>query len=353
MLNPSRAHDEIRDRIADEYFNLSPLKCRFCKHDRLLPVAGVSRVVTEHSRGSFRSDVAALNRCGEVVAVVEVVNTNPPTKQTLDAQSELESAIYVTLDALADGFSGYCSPFCWTNRKVENVSTWSVPTCESCEKHFHALEVSYELVDWENPGGTVCIECASKTTGGQWRSPGELALGEPEDRIPGPDATVLDHFLSFSDADFWATVWAKRTTNPSEPRTSEQGTAARLDQVEAAFDEGDWDGGQRLLQPIGAPAWDRAPGRALFAWDPDNCIRTARAWNRLRDHRLSRLSPVIQSGIRSRPSIGDVVAARPKASVIHKGFPDGRFTACGIDRQKRDDPVEATMSGHHTCDLCG
>ena len=353
MLNPSRAHDEIRDRIANEYFDLPPLNCRFCKYERPLTVDGISRLVTEHSHRQFRADVAALDSKGQVVSVVEVVNTNPPTKQTLDAQSELESAFYVTLDALENGFSGYCSPFCWTNRKEENVSTWSVPTCEVCDRHFHALEFSYELVDWENPGGTVCIECAAKTADGQWRSPGDLALGEPDERIPGQNATVLDLFLSFSDADFWATVWTKRTTTPSEPRTSEQRTAARLDQVEAALDEGGWNYGQRLLQPIGAPQWDGPAGPPLYAFDHDNCVRTALAWRRLRNHRLSCLPPVIQVGIQSRPSIGDVFRDKTKALVIHKGFPDGRFTACGIDREKSDHPVEATMTGDYTCDLCG
>ena len=353
MLSRSGAHDEVRDRIAREYFSLPPLNCRFCKYERPLTVDGISRVVTEHSHRQFRADVGALDSKGQVVAVVEVVNTNPPTEQILAAQSELESAFYVTLDALEDGFSGYCSPFCWTNRKDENVSPWDVPTCESCERPFHTLEFPYELMDWENPGYPVCIECAAETSHGQWRSPGELALGEPEDKIPCPNATVLDLFLSFSDADFWAMVWTKRTTDPSEPRNSEQDTSARLDQVEAAFDEGDWNCGQRLLQPIGAPQWGRPTGPPLYAWDHDNCVRTALAWRRLRNHRLSCLPPVIQVGIQSRPSIGDVVTVKTKALVIHKGFPDGRFTACGIDREKSDDPVEATMAGDYTCDLCG
>ena len=97
----------------------------------------------------------------------------------------------------------------------------------------------------------MCIECAARTSGGQWRSPGELALGTPEGRIPGPDANVLNLFLSFSDADFWAMVWTNRTSKPGEARSPETATAIRLNQVEAAFDSGDWNTGEELLQPIG------------------------------------------------------------------------------------------------------
>ena len=226
------------------------------------------------------------------------------------------------------------------------------PACAICDRPYHTLEFPYELVDWNHPWETVCIECAAKTPGGQWRSPGELALGDPEDRIPGPDANAHDLFLSFSDADFWAMVWTNRTANPGEAWSPETQTAHRLDAVDAAFNSGDWNNGERLLQPIGAPAWDRPPGPALLAWSQDNCVRTALAWRRLRGYRLSRLPPLIQAGIQSRPPLADVVTHVAKAVVIHRGFPDGRFTACGIDREKNNEPVEATMTGIPTCDSC-
>ena len=115
MLKRRGTHNEVRDRIAREYFNLPPLNCRFCKYESPLPTEGVAHVVTEHGYRRFRADVAALNQQGQVVAVVEVVNTNQPTEQTLAAQSELASAFYVTPEAFDDGFTGYCSPFCWTH----------------------------------------------------------------------------------------------------------------------------------------------------------------------------------------------------------------------------------------------
>ena len=345
-------HDVLRDKIAREYFDLPPIYCRFCKYETPLTTEGVAYIVTEHSYRQFRSDVAALNRQGQAISVVEVVDTHPPTEQVLAVQIELGSAFYVTMDALDDGFTGYCSSFCWAHRNEENVSPWSVPTCADCERPYHTMEFPYALVDWENPYAPVCLECAAKVSGGQWRSPGELALGEPEDRIPGPDADVLDLFLSFSDADFWAMVWTNRTAKPGEEQTPEMATSVRLDQVEAAFNKGDWDRGAGLLQPIGAPAWDRPPGPALFAWNHDNCVRTALAWRRLREHRLSCLPPSVKAGIQSRPSLKDVVAEVAQVEVIHRGFPDGKFTACGIDRDQNDLCIKTTMKGAPTCPKC-
>lgn len=346
------AHNELRDGIARRYFDLPPLMCRFCGHESPLPTEGVLDVVTERGGRRFRADVAALNRHGEIVAVVEVVNTNPPVERVLAAQSELAAAFYVEPDALDGGFEGYCSPFCWTNRRERNVSPWSVPACSACRRPYHTLEYQYELLDWENPYEPVCLECAAGTPGGQWRSPGELALGDPGDRIPGKYADVLELFLSFSDADFWAMVWTDRTARAGEARYPETETAARLDQVEAAFDAGEWDRGQRLLQPIGAPAWDRPEGRPLFAWGHGNCVRTALAWRRLREHRLCGLPSSVQAAVRSRPTPAEVVTDEGRIVLTHRGFPDGRFTACGIDRDNCDEPVVASMTGTPTCESC-
>ena len=232
------------------------------------------------------------------------------------------------------------------------MSPWSVPACSACERPYHTLEFTYELLDWENPYYPVCIECAANTSGGQWRSPGELALGDPRGRISGPDADVLDLFLSFSDADFWAMVWTERTLKPGKARTPETATADRLDQVDSAFDACDWNEGAGLLQPIGAPAWDRPAGPALFAWDHGNCVRTALAWRRLREYRLSCLPPLLQDGIRSRPPVNDVVADACQVALTHRGFPDGRYTACGIDRENTSEPILATLIGNPTCQSC-
>ncbi len=121
MPERSGTHDEVRDTIAQEYFNLPPLNCRFCKRETPLPTEGVAHVVTKHSHLRLEADVAALDQRGQAVAVIEIVNTNPPNEQTLTAQSELAAAFYVRLDALDDGFTGYCSPLCWKHRNEQNV----------------------------------------------------------------------------------------------------------------------------------------------------------------------------------------------------------------------------------------
>ncbi len=38
--------------------------------------------------------------------------------------------------------------------------------------------------------------------------------------------------------------------------------------------------------------------------------------------------------------------------IIHIGFPDGRYTACGIDRHTSDENIVATMTEQPTCDVC-
>ena len=337
-------HDELKDAIAQAYFTLPKLNCRFCKHKTPLPQQGVERVVTEHQTRQFRADIAALNQPGKPVAVIEVINTHPPNAEVLLAQSELEAAFYVEMDALDSGFAGYCSPFCWANRKENNVSPWKAPSCEICGRYYYTMEFQYEIFDEKGltgSCGTNCIECAAKYDGCQWLSPGQR-----------PDADVLALFLSFENANFWAKVWTNRTMKLSKAWSEETATELRLNQVEDSFKKGNWNEGERLLQPIGAPKWDRPAGPPLFAWNRDNCVRTARAWRRLRKHRLGCLPTVLQDGIGSRPPLPDVVLDPPPPVITHQGFPDGRFTDCGIDRTKTSEPIIATMTGTPTCERC-
>jgi len=345
-------HDKLRDRIALEYFEPPPLSCLFCHSTTSLPTAYVARVVTEGSHRHFRADVAALDLLGRFVAVVEIVNTNPPSEQVLTAQSELEGVFYVTMDALEDGFSGYCSPICWSHRHEESSCPWRAPSCPRCLRYLHTLDFPQALIDWEQPDEPVCLECAARSSDGQWRSPGEFALGDPAERIPGANADVIELFLAFSDAEFWSTVWAGRSRNVQEAWTAEEKTRARLDLVEASLDAERWNEGQTLLQPIGAPAWDRPPGPPLLAYSHDNCVRTADAWLRLREYRLSCLPTLVQEWIMSRKGNTDFGSDELDKGLMHRGFPDGRFTACGIDRQMRDESVEVTMTEAPTCELC-
>ena len=46
--------------------------------------------------------------------------------------------------------------------------------------------------------------------------------------------------------------------------------------------------------------------------------------------------------------LATIAAQFGPTEVVHRGFPDGRFTACGIDRENTDEPVVATMQGQPT-----
>ena len=362
-------HNQLRDQIAREYLNISNLWCKFCKQTCKILHNGVAQVVIEHHADGFRADVAALDADGSILTSIEVVDNHPPHDDVLAAQSELPAAFYVQLDALDApllalslselSLSGWCSAFCWMNREQENASGWSAPRCDYCGIPLHVMEFSAALHDWANdPQYAYCLLCAARM-GGQWRTPGELALGDFRDRIPLDDADVGTLFMSFSDADFWSMVWSKRTHERSESRGTEGETSNRLGQVEVAFDNGDWESGYMLLHPIGAPNWDRDHDEPrLLAWNHDNCVRVARAWRRLREYRLECLPRSIQGAIRSRPPLIPVITDLgqagqcPALPLTHRGFPDGRFTACGIDREKSAERIEATMTGKPTCEPC-
>ena len=253
-----------------------------------------------------------------------------------------------------------------------------------CGRPFHQTFSETVWRDWDDdPNCELCLECAAGISGAQWRSPGEVIGGT---QAPGVDATVADRFLAFTDAEFWASVWEGRAKYPSKPyskRGDESATAARLYQVESAFEEGEWDRGFELLQPIGAPGWGAVERDApLYAWEPENCARVSAAWIRLRDHRLSELPDVIADIIRRRGFRRDSyaearyeresLAERAREAIesgkfaddidrhrrlaefdlLHRGFPGGRFTACGIDREKLEGSVRVSMTGEPTCPYC-
>lgn len=144
-----------------------------------------------------------------------------------------------------------------------------------------------------------------------------------------------------------------------------------------------WDRGFELLQPIGAPGWGSVEREApLYAWEPDNCARVSAAWICLRDHRLLELPDVIADIIRRRGFRRDSYAeARYEREslaegareviesgkfaddidrhrrladfdLLHRGFPDGRFAACGIDREKLEGTIRVSMTGEPTCPYC-
>ena len=256
-----------------------------------------------------------------------MIDTHPPTKYALTKQEELPFAFYRMLRPRTTpkrrkwdteyergrftylqknkGQSKWlCSPECLTFytslEGANSFNEWEPPRCYMCDGYFHANHLSkVQFLDWENPYDPLCIHCAAGVGGAQWRSPGELAGGDPREWIPDDNADAATLFLAYCDAEFWAMVWAQRVAKLDDLDIykgeqhvgAEDATKSRLPVVNAAFDVGDWETGARLLSPIGAPGWAAYPGESkrLLAFRPANCRGTAGAWDRLKSHRLQQL----------------------------------------------------------------
>ena len=348
-------HNMMRDRFVAEYDILPPLTCRLCKSKVELP--SCHEVVSEYRTAiggtRFVADVAALDESGELIAVIEVINSNPPRSEVLRAQRQLPVAFYVLLNALDDkNFSGWCSADCWgwqitpefhgiasgrgrmVDRNVPTVSwlqrcgDWS-PKMDiwpselgqpvGCGKLLLGCEA---LRDWsDDPYTGFCLQCAASIGIAQWNDPSSIAFGAAGilPPIPGEPATI---FRSWSFAAFWHMVWNDRTATVPDRYGEEVDTAKRLDEVEAAFDRSDWPEGAELLQPIGN-RWLNDYEKPLWAWNPYNCQRVARAWNRLREYLLKALPPEIAEVIPPPPeppplrtSISTVLEVASSASRI-------------------------------------
>lgn len=67
------------------------------------------------------------------------------------------------------------------------------------------MEFPYSLLDWENPYYPICLACGVYSHG-QYRAPGDIVMGDTEDGIPTENSTVIELFLAFKDAEFWAVI---------------------------------------------------------------------------------------------------------------------------------------------------
>ena len=204
------SHNDTRDRIAAEFHALPDFTCGFCGTRVTFPTESSLFVETEYTYSvepRLRADVVALNRDRDVIALVEVILTSTPSDAAVTAHESVPYVAYIEMNQNAI----YCSPFCWTRRGLSNLSSWSVPRCEMCERPYHETFSGTTWVDWENPYGDVCLECAAGISNAQWRTPGEVVGGT---RAPGPDATVAERFLAFVDSEFWAMVWEGRLEIP-------------------------------------------------------------------------------------------------------------------------------------------
>ena len=306
-------HDAARDHIADCYNLLPPLDCLLCGRTVAPPLA--ANAVTEWRGDGWRADVAALGVDGEPVAIVEVIDAHPPTARVLESQENLPAAFYVETDALAnDRFAGWCSVDCWrmqsemdalakqdrglgddwlewnlVGKHAANYNHTPIESCIGCQ-----IEIwpgMRRLREWENPYEVYCLSCAADTGIARWYAPGEQATGAAME-LPPISGDPFDIFRAWSDAAFWAMIWRKRTEKPQTPRRApldDGETPARMNEVESAFAVGDWARGARLLYPVGNSWLQDCDKPRLWAWEPDNCRRVAKAWAILRDCLLDAL----------------------------------------------------------------
>ena len=91
MTNQISSHDAERDRIASSWSELSSFVCEACKDERTFPPAVSVRTEVRFD-GPLRADVAAFDAAGNIVGVVEVVRSNPPSAQVLASQKRFDFA---------------------------------------------------------------------------------------------------------------------------------------------------------------------------------------------------------------------------------------------------------------------
>ena len=240
--------------------------------------------------------------------------THPPSERVLAAQSSLGFAYYLLLPKKVDPV-WLCSPDCWRFYiewgDAPTSSPWDATRCDNCDSYIYRNSLNwFEFRDWGNdPHYAYCIHCAAAYPDPQWRSPGELAGGDPREWTPDDDADPAALLLAYHEAEFWTKVWTQRVAKLDHPdvydgsrrEEAENATSRRLPMVVKAFDVGEWGKGADLLLPIGAPSWAAYPGESerLLAFRPDNCRGTAMAWTRLLHYRLEQLPDEIADIIRN------------------------------------------------------
>ena len=308
-------HNAERDRIAREWHSLSPALCESCQSE--IPFAKGSDILVHTEflhAGRLRADVAvAFSRDG-TYGVIEVIYSSPPSDEALAVHEQLAFAYYRYLSHNSPSSrptAWLCSPECWRwfLRNGGSVSSsWQPPQCDSCKGYLHENSLSsLPFNSWAyDPYTTLCIHCAAGwPADAQWRAPGDIAFGDPRDWDPDGDSNAVIYFLAYFDAAFWAMVWRSREAKLDDPEIydgidqprAEDATEKRLSIVEAALSVEDFRIASNLLLPVGAPGWQSYPDEPerLLAFRPDNCRRTAVAWERLRRHRLSQLPEELQS----------------------------------------------------------
>ena len=132
------SHNAMRDALCTNYHTLPPLLCGYCGHQSCFPTADVVKIehkveIFGESR-NYIADVAAFRELpidltgnGGLVAVIEVVDTNPPSYSKLRSQNVVQ-AFYLRPQSInVHNLHGYCSALCcqlggWNRHFLYNPS---------------------------------------------------------------------------------------------------------------------------------------------------------------------------------------------------------------------------------------
>ena len=414
-MSRATRHDKEQDRLARDWSTALVFTCSACHEETPFPVTHhIATEVPLHGfYESLRADTVAYGDEGEVLGTVEVIDSHEPSEDVLASEASFQFAFFRYLPqqkraknhrtrpdrpldygldydwpvsmgkppkrsrpSYPDG-AWLCSVEClrWWQEwgAYARVEHWEAPKCDACGIYLYENTLNDKpFRSWAyDPYTTCCIHCAAKFAADcpdvQWREPGELAGGDPREWTPDEDAGPSELFMAWSEAAFWEMVWREREgklgredvydghRHPAE----EDATARRLPLVYAAFDVGEWGKGANLLLPIGSPGWQANPGEPerLLAFRPDNCRGTALAWSRLLGYRLEQLPlelvAIITQVQREKQSApADFIPEPDEDGLVHEGYPDGRFTKCGIDRWALEEDVIVSRDRGVTCGAC-
>ena len=190
MLEEKSVHDAERDGIAGNWPTLLPFTCAGCRVEKAFPPADAVKTETIY-QDRLRADVAAVDAWGRLAGVVEIIYSQPPTQQALEAQESLGFAYYGLLSPpwRKESDAWLCCPECWVwYTKLsggETSSPWEPRRCDGCGSYFHQNPLTWlEFRDWgTDPHEAYCIHWAAGLGQAQWRSPGELAGVDPRRRF--------------------------------------------------------------------------------------------------------------------------------------------------------------------------
>ena len=171
-------HDKERDFIAENWLTIGSFACAVCQTEKAFPENCIARTEVFY-HGRLRADLAFLDSKGQVLGIIEVIDTHPPTREAFSVQKNLHFAYYRLMryriapkrrswDVECErGKFTYprsqdiepkwlCSPECLTffnSFEGANLfNKWEPPKCYLCNGYFHANHLSQvQFLDWENP----------------------------------------------------------------------------------------------------------------------------------------------------------------------------------------------------------